>query len=66
MYVGDFNSYNIHWKYDENDTNGRALEEWMFTDNLELVFSPKDRGTFHSARRRKDYTPDLGLVTRAL
>lgn len=65
MYVRDFNSHNIFWKYDENDTNEEDLQEWMYTHNLELVFSPKDKGTFHSARWRKDYTPDLGLVTRA-
>jgi hypothetical protein len=33
--------------------------------SLHLIYHPKDKGTFRSARWNKDYTPDLSIVTRA-
>jgi hypothetical protein len=67
IYVGDFNSHNQLWGYDEhNNADGNRLLEWMTLNNLHLIYHPKDKGTFKSARWRKDYTPDLSIVTRVL
>jgi hypothetical protein len=37
----------------------------MALKKLHLIYHPKDKGTFKSARWGKDYTPDLSIVTRA-
>ena len=36
---------------------------WADENNLKLLYSPQDKGTFHSARWQRDYTPDLVFVT---
>lgn len=64
IYIGDFNSHSLHWGYDRNDENGEILFDWISMNNMELIYSPKDKGTFHSARWNKDYSPDLGITTR--
>jgi hypothetical protein len=63
IYVGDFNSHNQQWGYDHKDVN--LIHEWMTLNSLHLIYHPKDKGTFRSARWNKDYTPDLSIVTRA-
>ena len=63
VYVGDFNCHHTLWGYEQNDENGVALYSWMDTNNLHVVFDAKDRKTFHSARWRKDYNPDLCIVS---
>jgi exonuclease III len=50
MYIGDFNSHSLHWGYDDDDDNGVILFDWLSTNNMELVYSAKDKGIFHSAR----------------
>jgi Endonuclease-reverse transcriptase len=65
IYVGDFNSHNQQWGYDHNDADGSLLSNWMTLNKLHLIYHPKDKGTFRSARWRKDCTPDLAMVTLA-
>jgi len=64
VYIGNFNSHNSDWGYDQNDDNGEVLQEWIALHNLELNYNAKDMGTFRSARWRKDYTPDLSITSR--
>ena len=63
IYVGDFNSHNEMWGYNVNDVNGEILSDWMTTNNLNLIYSSDDRGTFFSARWQREYTPDLCIVS---
>lgn len=49
-YIGDFNSHHLDWGYNINDENGHTLTDWMDYNSLELVYSAKDKKTFHSAR----------------
>jgi hypothetical protein len=65
IYVGDFNSHNQQWGYDHNNVDGNLIHEWMTLNSLHLIYHPKDKGTFRSAKWNKDYTPDLSIVTRA-
>jgi hypothetical protein len=65
IYLCDFNSHNQQWGYDHNDVKGNVIHEWMTLNSLHLIYHPKDKGTFRSARWNKDYTPDLSIVTRA-
>jgi len=64
IYIGDFNSHSTAWGYDGNGSNGDVLDEWITLNNLHLVYSSKDKGTFFSARWQKEYTPDLSIVSR--
>jgi hypothetical protein len=65
IYVCDFNSYNQLWGYEHNDTDGNRLLEWMTLYKLHLIYHPKDKRTFKSARWGKDYTPDLSIAIHA-
>lgn len=55
--MGDFNSHHTLWGYIESDKNGEA-------EDLALIHDTKQRGTFHSARWRRDFSPDLCFVSR--
>jgi hypothetical protein len=59
IYVGDFNSHHSQWGYSVDDHNGTGLVAWAEANNLSLVFDSKDASTFHSARWRRGYSPDL-------
>jgi hypothetical protein len=63
IYVGDFNSHHESWGYDRADQNGDIINEWAQLNAIDLLYCAKGKGTFHSARWRKDYTPDLSFVT---
>jgi hypothetical protein len=36
----------------------------MTLNKIYLKYNPKDNGTFHLARWRKDYSPDLSMITQ--
>nr|CAB3266991.1 reverse transcriptase [Phallusia mammillata] len=64
VYIGDFNSHNTDWGYNENDKAGEQLGQWINDTNLHLLYDPKTHGTFHSSRWNKDYSTDLCLVSK--
>ena len=61
--IGDYNSHNTIWGYDENDTNGESVEEWASSNDLSIIHSLKDKPSFYSARWKKGYNPDLVFVS---
>ena len=63
IYIGDFNSHNTMWGYNDNDTQGEELADWSEAEGLELVFDAKQRGTFRSARWNREYNPDLCFIS---
>lgn len=63
VYCGDFNSHHSNWGYSETDDNGSDIDKWCENNNLCLLYDSKDKGTFHSARWRRDYNPDLAFVS---
>jgi hypothetical protein len=64
IYVGNLNSHNQLWVYKHNDIVKNLLLKWMTLNKFHLIHHPKDKGSLKSTRRRKDYTPDLSIVTR--
>ena len=61
--VGDFNSHHPDWGYQEADMNGESLQEWALNNDYLLLHDAKQRGTFHSARWQRDYSPDLCWIS---
>ena len=61
--VGDFNSHHPDWGYQEADLNGESLQEWALNSDYLLLHDAKQRGTFHSARWQRDYSPDLYWIS---
>lgn len=62
--IGDFNSHHQNWNYADNDDNGLKLLQWADTEDLELIHDSKDKPTFHSARWKRGYNPDLCFAKR--
>lgn len=54
LYIGDFNSHHFLWGYRTNCSNGAKLMDWCDENNLQIIFNPKDKGTFHSGRWNTD------------
>jgi hypothetical protein len=63
IYVGDFNSHHESWGYERADLNGETIAEWAQLNAIDLLYCAKDKGSFRSARWRRDYTPDLSFIT---
>jgi hypothetical protein len=59
VFVGDFNSHHPDWGYQEADPDGDKLQNWSSLSDTQLIHDSKQRGTFHSARWQRDYSPDL-------
>ena len=61
--IGDFNSHNTIWGYDQNNEDGEAVEEWATANDLTLLHNQKDGSSFQSARWKKGYNPDLVFIS---
>ena len=64
LIIGDFNSHHTNWGYNKNNQAGVEVNDWSTNANLTLLYNPKDKGTFRSARWNKEYTPDLVFVSK--
>uniref|UniRef100_H3AWD4 Endonuclease/exonuclease/phosphatase domain-containing protein n=1 Tax=Latimeria chalumnae TaxID=7897 RepID=H3AWD4_LATCH len=63
VYVGDFNRHHTDWGYTEVDADSELLVDWASKNDIVLIHDAKQRGTFHSARWSRDYSPDLCWVS---
>ena len=63
MYAGDFNSHSTIWGYRNTNAGGIpvALENWASAASVQLLFDPKQPGSFHSSRW-KTTNPDLAFT----
>ena len=64
--MGDFNSHNTIWGYDETNENGKAVESWMDVKNLELINEPKQPSSFNSQRHKRGCNPDLLFASQEI
>ncbi|CAH1242641.1 Hypp6921 [Branchiostoma lanceolatum] len=63
LVIGDFNSHSTSWAYGNTNKDGEFVEEWALDKDLILLNRAKDKPSFHSARWRRGYNPDLAFVS---
>ena len=61
LVIGDFNSHNTTWDYEQNDRNGVLVEAWA--SNFTLIHDAKLPKSFDSARWKRGYNPDVTIVS---
>ena len=64
--IGDFNAHSTMWGYAANDSDGEAVESWLESNHLTLIHDAKLPKSFHSARWKRGYNPDLVCVSNGL
>ena len=64
--IGDFNTHNTIWGYDDTDNNGVAVVQWAESNSLTLIHDAKLPKSFSSARWKKGYNPDLIFATSSI
>jgi len=48
LYVGDFNCQQVNWGYNKTSPDGDSLESWATSNNLGLLYNPKETASFFS------------------
>ena len=61
--IGDFNNHSTQWGYKDSNKDGDLVEDWMDSNQLSHIHDPKLPSSFHSARWKSGYNPDLVIVT---
>ena len=64
--IGDFNSHNTIWGYDDTDNKGVAVVQWAESNSLTLIHDAKLLKSFNSARWKKGYNPDLIFASSSI
>nr|KAG5714784.1 hypothetical protein BaRGS_000272 [Batillaria attramentaria] len=63
LVVGDFNSHSPSWGYEELDSRGEEVEDWMMENQIVLINKPDDKPTSYSRAWKTSSTPDLAIAT---
>ena len=63
LYVGDFNCQHVNWGYNTTSPDGESLDSWATSNNLGLLYNPKDTASFFSRRWNVVTHPDLALAS---
>ncbi|KAK1883404.1 Exodeoxyribonuclease [Dissostichus eleginoides] len=61
--IGDFNAHSTSWGYENNNQDGDEVETWLESKHLTLIHNAKLPKSFHSARWKRGYNPDLACVS---
>ncbi|XP_032874732.1 5-hydroxytryptamine receptor 7-like [Amblyraja radiata] len=64
--IGDFNAHSSLWGYEVNNQDGDEVETWLESKHLTLIHDSKLPKSFHSARWKRGYNPDLVCVSSEL
>lgn len=63
LIVGDFNGHSPAWGYNDTDTRGDQIQDWMIDNQLILLNKPDDKPSFYSRAKKTTSTPDLAVAT---
>jgi len=63
LYVGDFNCQRVNWGYNTTSLDGESLYSWATSNNLGLLYNPKETASFFSRRWNVGTNPDLAFAS---
>jgi len=63
LYVGDFNCQHVNWGYNKTSPDGESLESWATSNNLTLLYNPKETVSFFSCNWNIGINPDLAFAS---
>jgi len=63
LYVGDFNCHHVNWGYNTTSPEGESLDSWAASNNLGLLYKPKETVGFFSCRWNVGTNPDLAFAS---
>ncbi|GFS22028.1 hypothetical protein ElyMa_005098900 [Elysia marginata] len=52
--MGDFNSHQTEWQYQDDNKAENDVFQWAEQSNATLLYNPKDKGTFKPAHWRNN------------
>ena len=56
LYVGDFNCRHVNCGYNETSPDGESPDSWVTSNNLGLLYKPKETASFFSPMKRRHQT----------
>jgi len=59
LYVGRFNCQHVNWGYNTTSPDRESLDSWATSNNLGLLYNPKETASFFSRRWNASTNPDL-------
>ena len=63
LILGDLNGHSPSWGYEDLNTRGEQIEDWMMDNGLVLINRPDDKPTCLSRAWKTLSTPDLAIAT---
>jgi len=63
LYVGDFNCQHVNWGYNTTYPDGESLDPWATSDNLGLLYNPKETASFFCHCWNVGTNPDLAFTS---
>jgi len=62
LYVDDFNCQHVNWGYNKT-SDDESLDTWATSNNLGLLYNPKETASFFSHRWNVGTNPDLAFAS---
>ena len=63
QYVGDFSCQHVNWGYNKTSPDIEILDSWSTSNNLGLLYDPKEIASFFSHRWNVGTIPDLAFAS---
>jgi len=63
LYVGDFNRQHVNRGYNNKSLDGESLDFWATSNNIGLLYDPKEAASFSSHRWNVGTNPDLTFAS---
>ena len=59
LYISDFNCQHVNWGYNTTSLDGESLDSWVASNNLGLLYNPKETASLFSRRWNVGTRPGL-------